>query len=721
MADIPLPTFTDTVDQAWFIEPTSGPVPPRNYLDRFPEEVYNKSPDSHLVRFMYAMLGPAGIGWLRKNLLDARLQLEAFGLDTFDIERFYGDPFRFGRILDELYDEDPTGVFDRDTWDRIKARDEAYRTRATKFMQAARFGNAPQGMELVGESALGHAVDVVENYRYLFDVNSDQPLGLKYYGKTASTNEFIVRPKPIVSRSEIQTITINGNPTGGNFILTFNGQSTTNYSFTPLTSTTSAVTLPVATIPVTNTSGFPASGTVTVGSQTVAYTGVTGNSFTGCTGGVGAQPAGTIAVAPTPLTYSNIPYNATAQQVTAALTSLKNIGATGCAVRGGPIPNPYTVLFGGPLSNMDVPEITAVHALTGGASPSITITTATGGIDAASEIVQITPEGSHNLQTALDYMRPVPTIPSVFQSNGMHSRQDWNAVAASSQYSEVVRFVTGSTAVNWPSDSLHWISAGVEKQAPKIKNDRQQHYVGFHNVTAVTAYTDGALSDPNYSTNSSVLSTYRSEHAGSYSIQIKTAIPFFRSVPEAVVSTADRVLADYAEPLVVTTQSGDTGLINGVYPADYASVQGVPAIRYKDEQFWSSLERTSGADLIELDLGRVQAVNYLALEILRKPYDIEISYDTLDQSPRRNFVTVTPDPLSIWESSFFYDPLEQNPWQFSEYHFTDSLGQIIFTRFLRIKLTRRTGSFLFDSLNQVQTPWSVELRNLRIGRNVVDA
>jgi hypothetical protein len=443
--EVPAPTFVDAVDQSWFIEPLGGPTQPRNFLDRFAEEVYNKSPDSHLVRFMYTLLGPAGIGWLKKNLLDARLNIEAYGLELFDIEQFYGDPFRFGRVLEELYDEDPTGTFDRTTWDLIKARDEQYRTRATRFMQATRFGNAPQGMALAGESALGYAVDVVENYKYLFDLHSDHPMGLTGYGKTASTEEFIIRPKPIVSRSEVQTITITGNPTGGNFVLVFNGQMTTNYTFTPLTSLTSAVTLPTAIIGVTNTGGFPNAGTFNLNGQTVTYTGLTTNSFTGCSGGAGTQASYSTVIALTnsspaataPFVYSSIPYNATPAQVAAALTSLPNIGRTGCAVRGGPIPNPYSVFFGGQLSNQDVPLITAISALTGGSSPDVEVSTETGGLDAASEIVQVTPEGIHNLQTALDYLRPVPTIPSVYQGQGTHTRQDWNTVTASNEYSEV--------------------------------------------------------------------------------------------------------------------------------------------------------------------------------------------------------------------------------------------------------------------------------------------
>ena len=61
---------------------------------------------------------------------------------------------------------------------------------------------------------------------------------------------------------------------------------------TQTTTTTASVTLPVTTIPVASTAGFSTSSTIIVGGQTVAYTGVTATSFTGCTGGTGTIASG---------------------------------------------------------------------------------------------------------------------------------------------------------------------------------------------------------------------------------------------------------------------------------------------------------------------------------------------------------------------------------------------------------------------------------------------
>ena len=68
-------------------------------------------------------------------------------------------------------------------------------------------------------------------------------------------------------------------------------------SWTPpvptLTTSDGAQTLPIGTFNVLNTAGFPTAGLFQVGGSIVRYTGKTATSFTGCTGGSGAVPAGT--------------------------------------------------------------------------------------------------------------------------------------------------------------------------------------------------------------------------------------------------------------------------------------------------------------------------------------------------------------------------------------------------------------------------------------------
>lgn len=60
------------------------------------------------------------------------------------------------------------------------------------------------------------------------------------------------------------------------------------------TTLTGSHTLPMATITVASTTGFPSSGNLRIaGTQNVAYTGTTGTTFTGASGGTGTFPNGT--------------------------------------------------------------------------------------------------------------------------------------------------------------------------------------------------------------------------------------------------------------------------------------------------------------------------------------------------------------------------------------------------------------------------------------------
>jgi len=143
----------------------------------------------------------------------------------------------------------------------------------------------------------------------------------------------------------------------------------------------------------------------------------------------------------------------------------------------------------------------------------------------------------------------------------------------------------------------------------------------------------------------------------------------------------------------------------------------VAAIRYKHEQFWGSTERTEGEDYLELDFGTVQAVNFVSFEATRKPYNIDLQYDILDQGDERQFVSVTPSAMLPAHFTLGYSPSYTNPWTPIVINFTDSIGQMIFSRYLRLKFTRRDDSNSpFVGSNGSKRPYSVEVRNLRSGR-----
>jgi hypothetical protein len=111
--------------------------------------------------------------------------------------------------------------------------------------------------------------------------------------------------------------------------------------------------------------------------------------------GAGTTEVQRVAITGTPtggtftLTYSGqttgaIAFNATATTVQTALRALSNIGSTGVNVTGGPGPGTaWVVTFAGALAFTDVAQMTATSSLTGGTSPTVTVSTTTLGVTAS--------------------------------------------------------------------------------------------------------------------------------------------------------------------------------------------------------------------------------------------------------------------------------------------------------------------------------------------------
>lgn len=657
MSDSTIPTFTGTIDQQFFLAPLGGPQHPQLYLDRFPETVYSKSLDSHLVKFMYALLGPAGIGWLRKNYLEARLKLEDYGIETFDLDSFYGNPLGFPRILEEVYDTDPGGLIPRDQWEIIRAKDAKYRNRAIDFIQGARAGNTPFGMRLVARSGLGHEVEIIENYRNIYDQLSDDILGIPNQGFTSSTEEMIVLPRRELPQSEVQTLTANGTISGGTFRLYFPMGPESNH------------------------------------------------------------------------TTGDIAYNVTRGTLQTFLEAIPSIGVGNVSVTGGPFPSePLSVHFTQKLAFSDVPQLqVSVNNLTGPSIVTLTVTTDRDGTNQTDEIVYLSDLDKHHLMVALDRIKPVQTIVSFGAARGLKDRQPFSASYSGSVYNEVIRYVTGAQQVSWPPVSgLSWIVKGTEKEAPRGLGDLKHHYQGFHNLSSITSYTESALDDPNYASNVTQLAQYKNELIGQFSQYQNSLYPVLRA-PAGTQGqyqfVADKARADYDEPLTVNNaildNGGVSGLINGIYPTSYQGLPGVPGVRYKEDQFYASVERVEGDDYLEIDLGQAQAVNFIYMEVTRKPYNIQISYDILDLSPQRQWAPIVYEPASAPPVRIDYDAGITNPWITANYHFTNALGGMIYTRYLRIKFARRNDqNSIFQAPDGTLFPYSIEVRNLRIGRNI---
>lgn len=621
---ITIPTVRDTVDQTFLLEPLGGPRDVFYYLDRFPEEIYHKSPDTHLYKFMRSLLGESGVNWLRKNHLEARIKLEEIGIDLFDLDNFYGNVFQFGRIVEESFDEDPYGLINKSDWEQIRAKNARYRNRAMDFIAGARAGNTPYGMRLVAKSGLGHDVEIIENYKYLYDIHSDDPLGLSYFGKTTLTEEMVVLPRREIGRSEVQSITISGDPSppnSGSFSLIYGGINTADFT----------------------------------------YDYNDGISTT---------------------TLNRIPYTATRDHVRLALESLPAINPGDVYVEGGPIPNSFTVKFQGRLANRDIAQIEvdpfSLQDTLDNSQISAVVTTLYGGQESTEEVVNIPARDKWHLQDAIDRIRPQTMIMTLAEGRGVRERNNWNTQHATSEYTQVVRYVTGSPTIHWPPPSPSkptlWIESQIEKEAPRIANDLQHHYTGFHNISSVSASTE----------------------------QITINGPI----------TADRALADYVEPLMVTSatelSNGDAAsFINGIYPIEYQDIPGSPDIRYKNDQYWSSAERP-GEETLTLGFDSIRASNYLALDIYKGMVEINVDYDVYDEDATQLFVPVTP--VEPYSNTIVDTPDLENPWVSIGLMFTNSMGDIPFTSSLKIRFTR-LGTYT----------GSIRVKNLRVARNLANA
>jgi hypothetical protein len=768
MGSVAAPQITGSVNQNFFIEALQGAQNPVSYLDRFPDSVYTKAIDSVLVTFMYALLGPVGVGQLKQEYLEARLQIEQAGLSTVDLDNLYSNAFAFARLAEETYNLDAdASLLPAAQRAQILAQDASFRNRAIDFLKGARAGGTHLGIALAARSGLNRPVEVIENYRQLYDRYTDAPLSLPNFGSTVSDREVIIIPRQLTPQSSVQTLSISGEPQKGYFTLTFPRDM--NWNAMPVSTTAGSSLISVANInqlpsgvfvtltnlPTNSTNLNTASAgwnhaTLFAMAGQVAYsTSGPASSISLIYPPSAGSLAGQAALAPSTGNFIAlvgsaqtvlIAYNASAADVQNALQALPVIGAGNVLCTGGPLPDqPIQIQFAGQLSDQEVPLLVVNEAPD--AAVGITQTGSGGTEEMAdvnnspltifADIVQTTagrsvdgqtttiaPADEYAMRLAVNQIRPLTSLITVQPGAQTTVRQEVNGVFTAASQVEVLRYVTGRASVQWPAlDSTHWIQAGAEHEAPRALNNNTQHYQGFHNVASVMAYTEAALQDTHYGTNPAALvAPYWDTLIGTFSQAQQTILPGLQQFanPDAQYSPMNS-LAPQPEPLIITSVAGRS-IINGIYPIDYYSLPGVQ--QPTKTMMWASMERTDGIDYLEIDLGTVQAVNYLYFEASSSPYSIDVAYDTLDQAPSRNFRPVTLTPGATNTTTISYVHGATNLWQTIELNFGNPYGGLLYTRFLRIGFTRTPVGTVFAPLGQPTIPYSVEVRNLRVGRNV---
>lgn len=174
--------------------------PPVDFMERvktfFPEEVYNLNSDSLLYKFLYSLLGDAGINGIKKATLAPKLYESLSSTNFNDLDTLFSNVVQLTRLNEEIYKYDPYNqMLTQDQWAEVRRKDAWFKTRAQDFMRGANLGNTVEGLKLLGRAATGYECEVFERWKYLDDINSDQPIGIPDYGVLNAPEEFVIRPQ----------------------------------------------------------------------------------------------------------------------------------------------------------------------------------------------------------------------------------------------------------------------------------------------------------------------------------------------------------------------------------------------------------------------------------------------------------------------------------------------------------------------------------------------
>ena len=180
-------------------------VEEKSWLQSFPEEVYNLSDTSHLVRLAEALCGDPGVGAARKYLMIKRLQTALPETRYSDLDLVYSGVFGFPRLEAEKYSWARTDLLTTEQRHEMDIKDAYYRKRIYKYMRAFQYGGTRAGLRLLAESVFCVRCDIVSmtEYRNALGLNngdtSAQYIG-EYPDGMIDNKEFIVivyRESPI--------------------------------------------------------------------------------------------------------------------------------------------------------------------------------------------------------------------------------------------------------------------------------------------------------------------------------------------------------------------------------------------------------------------------------------------------------------------------------------------------------------------------------------------
>lgn len=461
---IPLRELTEPLDAPTILNPN---------LDRFPIEVYNLTQDSRLFRFLNALAGDSGAGFLKKQMLMTKLQSMLDSTHFQDIDLLYGSPLGLSRNSLENYDFDPQqDVLTHAEWTEARAKDASYRTRCLCWMRAVVQGPTVQGMALAAQAALGVECDVVERHLHLDNIRSDEPVNL-YWTSSFDTGGFYDTNNPTLY---LWSYALAGGavaPTISSDLLYGIAAAGSNY----LTATSAAGGTDSVILTTNEYLRVTALATYTFTAFWRRATGTgdpKGFMRVACFNEAGGS---TGTVYPTTV-VSGITH-------TPAANGLVNPNAGVAALTwqrwgGSLIPPVGTVkvkLQIAPYGTSSAAGITQMDSIQFEAGDQATVFgfRVPGETKSPNETViiphapNLSDEERRSVNRLIDRLRPIDSFTTIESGDRIRSEKPPIALDASSSHFHVQRFVTGRADVAWPTPDRStgfWIEAGVEKEAP---------------------------------------------------------------------------------------------------------------------------------------------------------------------------------------------------------------------------------------------------------------
>jgi len=356
----------------------------------------------------------------------------------------------------------------------------------------------------------------------------------------------------------------------------------------------------------------------------------------------------------------------------------------------------------------------------------------------------LTQKERRRIQRLVDILKPVNTICTIWMDGGTHGNvARLKALpienAASSEWFNIKRLVTGRADVVWPAINVSqglWIDTN-EREAPTLAFMNRQESVTYLTITGATASSFHVgffnqqqralfahLEDANdnfppakaYNTAIApvnISSGWTGGGATSNNMVINTHYPigYFAEIDSDITTPPSSSFWASSERLS-TDPTPDVGIGPSSYGTDsYGPAEFLkevpPAIVY-DEEVPHPVVHVD--EWIQFELGRSRPVNSIYFEICQKPIDWEIQY----KDDTGNWVDIPLREDYPVTMSSAYLPSNSNPWREFSIYF-----QTIQTESIRILFERRSDRF--PLYNSDPFPFSIEIRDLHIMHTIPSA